>query len=249
MMINQNFLTSALLTMICGLFIFNNSHADKLKVGIIDFPPFYIVNDDGSTSGLYLNILRKTLQHAKLEYSLDVYPPKRLYRNLSNGKAGVVLGIKGAPEYDKQVLYSTSKISQIQMRVYATGTTPLPTSKEDINNHRISTIRGYSYGGLVSYFSDPKNNINVFTTAEHLASFQMLKNKRVDYVVNYKHPSETVLESLFIPNVKYTNLYSVDVFFIVSKAIPNAREVLQKLEKSYLELINLGELAYIPNDD
>ena len=248
-MLNQNFFYSALLTISCGLFFFNNSHADKLKVGIIDFPPFYVIHDDASTSGLYLNILRKTLQHAKLEYSLDVYPPKRLYRNLSNGKAGVVLGIKGAPEYDKQVLYSTTKISQIQMRVYATGDTPLPASKAEINGSRISTIRGYSYGGLVSYFSDPKNSINVFTTAQHLASFQMLKNKRVDYVVNYKHPSETVLENLSIPNVKYTNFYSVDVFFIVSKATPNAIEVLQKLEKSYLELIKLEELEYIPNDD
>jgi polar amino acid transport system substrate-binding protein len=221
----------------------------KVKVGTTSFPPFYVVNPDQTASGIYLDIIEKTLQHAGLDYQLDIYPTKRLYRNLGNGETELFLGIKGSPEYDKNVLYSSTAISQIQMRIYAVGDTPLPKTKEDINNHKIITMRGFGYGGLVSYFSNPTNNIEVTSTSKHRSSFLMLKDKRADYVINYKKPSETALASLEIPSLKYTNFYDAKVYFIVSKAVPDAKEVLMKLEQAYLELIKLGELEHIPNDD
>jgi len=240
---------SALLIIALSPLFFNNSHANKLKVGIIDFPPFYIINDAGSSSGVFLNILKKTLQHAKLDFNLDIYPTKRLYRNLGTGETQLFLGIKGPAEYNKKVLYSTTAVSQIQMRVYAIGDTPLPLAKEDINNHRIITMRGYSYGGLINYFTDPKKNIEVTSTTKHLSSFLMLKNNRADYVINYKQPSEMALANIKIPDLKYSSFYDAKIHFIVSKSTPNAEQILDKLEQAYLELIDLGELEYITNDD
>ena len=218
-------------------------------MGTTSFPPFYIVNQDQTASGIYLALMEKTLRHAGLDYRLDIYPTKRLYRNLGNGETDLFLGIKGSPEYDQNVLYSSTAISQIQMRIYAIGDTPLPSIKEDINNHKIITMRGFGYGGLVSYFSDPKNNIEVTSTSKHRSSFLMLKDKRADYVINYKQPSETALENLEIPYLKHINFYDAEVYFIVSKKTPHAEEVLKKLEAAYLDLIKLGELEYIPNDD
>jgi polar amino acid transport system substrate-binding protein len=240
---------STLIIAVCLSMLLSSSlRAQEIKAGMLIFPPYFVDNGDLPPSGIYLDLMEKTLKHAGLEYHIETFPPKRLYLNLGSGETDLYLGVKGAPEYKDKVLYSNISISKIQMRVYATGDTHLPTTKEEINNHKISTIRGYSYGGLVSYFSDPKNNIDVALTGEHLASFQMLKNNRVDYVINYKHPSESILKNLTIPNLKYTNLYSVDIYFIVSKSTPNAAEVLQKLERSYLELIELGEVEYIKND-
>jgi polar amino acid transport system substrate-binding protein len=221
----------------------------EVQAGTTSFPPFYVVNKDQSPSGIYLDIMEATLQHAEINYRIDIYPAKRLYRNLGNGKTDLFLGIKGSPEYNENVLYSEMAISQIKMRVYAIGNTPLPLVKEDINGYKIITMRGYGYGGLVSYFSDPVNNIEVTSTSKHRSSFLMLKDHRADYVINYKHPSETTLANLEIPGLKYTNLYDAKVYFIVSKALPYAEEVMKKLETAYLELVALGELEYIKNDD
>ncbi|MEH6448963.1 MAG: transporter substrate-binding domain-containing protein [Oleispira sp.] len=225
------------------------SFALLIKVGSTDFPPFYVINSDNSASGIYVDIMERTLQHAKLDYRIDSFPTKRLYRNLGLGETDIFLGIKGSPEYDDNVLYSKMAISQIQMRVYAIGNTPLPLIKEDFNHYRIITMRGYGYHGLVKYFANPNNNIAVTSTSEHRSSFLMLKNKRADYVINYKHPSETALEDLKIRDLKYTSFYDAKVYFIVSKETPYAAEILNKLELAYLELIELGELEYITNDD
>lgn len=242
--------TSTLVLIYCITMLFSSSiRAQEIKAGMLVFPPYFVDNGDQPPSGIYLDIMVRTLQHAGLSYNLEFFPAKRLYLNLGSGETDLYLGIKGPPEYKNKVLYSKTSISKIQMRIYTTGDTPLPVTKEDINGHKISTIRGYSYGGLVNYFSDPKNDIDVALTAEHLASFQMLKKHRIDYVVNYKHPSEAVLENLVIPNLKYTNFYSVDVYFIISKSIPNAHETLQRIEASYLELVKLGELEYIENEN
>lgn len=221
----------------------------EIKAGSTSFPPFYVINKDQTASGIYLDIMERTLQHAGLDYRLDIYPTKRLYRNLGSGETHVFFGIKGSPEYHDNVLYSDTEISQIQMRIYAIGDTPLPKTKEDINGRKIITMRGYGYGGLVSYFADKKNNIEVTSTTKHRSSFLMLKNKRADYVINYKHPSETALADLNIKGLKYTNFYDAKVYIIVSKATPNAQQVLNTLEKSYLDLVAKNELEYIENDD
>lgn len=238
--------TRLFLTVSCML-LSTLTQAQEIKLGVMIFPPYFYKDQGKPPAGIYMNIMKKTLRHAGLKYRIDVYPAKRLYLNLGNGETDVYLGIKGAPEYHNKVLYSNSSISQINMRIYANANTPLPKTKEDLNNYKISTIRGYSYGGLINYFSDPKNNISNASTAEHLASFRMLKNKRVDYVINYKHPSENVLENLDIPNVKYTNFNSVDVYFVISKSTPNAAEILKKIEDAYLELLDMGELEYVKN--
>jgi polar amino acid transport system substrate-binding protein len=226
-----------------------NTNSLVIKAGMFNFPPFYVVNPDQTLSGIILDIMEKTLQHAKIDYSLDIYPAKRLYRNLKSGETGLFLGIKGSPEYEGHVLYSEAEISQIQMRIYAIGNIPLPSRKEDINNHKIITLRGYSYGGLISYFTDPKNNINVTSTSSHRSSFLMLKDRRADYVINYKHPSNAALKNLDIPGLKYSSFYNAKIYFIVSKKLPNAKEILNKLEQAYLELVALGELKYIENND
>ena len=234
---------------ITALAFASSLQAIEIKAGTTSFPPFYIVNNDQTASGIYLDIMERTLQHAGLNYRIDIYPTKRLYRNLGNGETELFLGIKGSPEYDKQVLYSKTAISKVQMRIYAIGKTPLPMTKKDINNHKIITMRGYGYGGLINYFSDPQNNIEVSSTSNHRSSFLMLKDHRADYVINYKHPSEAALATLEIPGLKYTNFYNANVYFIVSKALSNADTVLKNLEKSYLELIELGEVEYIANDN
>ena len=223
--------------------------ASEVKAGTTNFPPFYVINSYGSASGIYLDIMESTLKHAGISYRLDIYPTKRLYRNLGLGKTDLFLGIKGSPEYDDNVLYSKIAISQIQMRIYAIGNTPLPSVKEEINGHKIITMRGYGYGGLVAYFADPENNIEVTSTSKHRSSFLMLKRKRADYVINYKHPSETALADLTIENLKYTNFYDAKVYFIVSKETPNAQRLMDKLEQAYLDLVDKDELEYIINDD
>ena len=144
----------------------------KVKVGTTSFPPFYVVNPDQTASGIYLDIIEKTLQHAGLDYQLDIYPTKRLYRNLGNGETELFLGIKGSPEYDKNVLYSSTAISQIQMRIYAVG---------DINHYpgkRKLILSGFHEAALAAFsiaekLSDQERLPTLYTTTSPIVHKRM----------------------------------------------------------------------------
>lgn len=219
----------------------------EIRTGIINFPPFYVVNDNGKHSGLCLDILVATLKKAKLDYNINPYPPMRLFHNLNIGKTDLFLGIKGSPEYDEQVYYSKTPISHIQLRVYATGNTPLPRVKEDLIGKSLIAIRGYGYDGLINYLVDPENKIDVMYNSQHKSSFLMLKNKRAEYLLDYKHPADRVLQELVVPDLKYVNLNEVELFFIVSKKSPNALQLMDKLETAYSTLLEEGLVSYIDN--
>lgn len=221
--------------------------ARSLNTDITNFPPFYIVSKDGKASGLYHDLMLKIATKAGYQPKVHTFPTKRLYRNLGNGTSDVFLGIKGSPEYHGHVHYSKVPLSQIQLRAYAVGDTPLPTSKEQLNGHKIAIMRGYGYGGMVNYFYDRNNDIDTKAVTEHRASFMMLKKNRVDYVINYKYPSDQTLKNIEIPELKFSSLYSADVFIIVSKRTPNAEKVIAELEAAYLTMLESGEAHYIEN--
>ena len=236
-----------LFALTCWLSQVGHSYA-SVKVGITPFPPYYSVTASGEPKGVYLEVLTKTLQAAGLNYEVESYPPKRLYNNLSNGKTDVFIGLKGSPIYHDHVIYSDTQVTRLFLRVYATGKTPLPASKEDLSGHSLGVIRGYSYGGLIRYLNDPINNIDVRSIGDHESSFRMLQKKRIDYLLNYKHPSERVLADMSFENAKYTNLLETNVYFIVSKATPGAEQLLQILEDTYQQLKDQGEFDTIHSD-
>lgn len=226
----------------------NPAIAAPVKADITHFPPFYVVNPNGIHSGVYLDIMVKTLQKAGLKYNVHSYPTKRLYSNLSSGVTDLFLGIKGSPVYHEHVYYSKMPVSHIQLRVYATGDTALPKIKEDLVGQSVIAMRGYGYAGLINYLTAAENDIDLKFVTSHQSSFLMLKNDRADYLLNYKHPSDRVLESMVVPGLKHMSLYAAEVFFIVSKNAPDALLLLDKLEAAYDLLRESGEIEYVEND-
>jgi hypothetical protein len=56
-----------------SLFAFSaTSQGVEIKAGSTSFPPFYVINKDQTASGIYLDIMERTLQHAGLDYRLDI---------------------------------------------------------------------------------------------------------------------------------------------------------------------------------
>jgi len=221
----------------------------KIRVGVTSFPPFYTVDASGKAGGILLEIMLRTLESAGIEYEVEVFPPKRLYTNLGMGKTDLFLGLQGSPIYHDHVIYSEKHITYLSLRVYANADTPLPASKEELSGHVLGTIRGYSYGGFIRYIKDPRNNIIEKPMLDHMSSFLMLKNKRIEYLLNYKHPSDQVLSSLYYPGLKFTEFMNANVHFIVSKATPEAVLLMKTLETTYQRLKEAGEFATIRSDD
>ncbi|MFZ5570827.1 MAG: substrate-binding periplasmic protein [Thermodesulfobacteriota bacterium] len=217
--------------------------AEEIKIGVLNFAPFYLVEEGKEPSGMMLDFLKAAMDKAGLAYSVKGYPPKRLYQNLAEGKSHVFLGIKGVPELEGKVIYSRSKITEIDMRVYTRPDTPVLKTKEEMKGKKIIVIRGYSYGGFIKFLQDPANKIEMDESDDHDTAFKKLMAKRADYVLDYSKPSEKAIASLNLTGIQNHSINLIDIVLIVSNQTPNAQEVADKLEKAFDELKKEGKLA------
>lgn len=214
----------------------------KYIVGILDFPPFYVVKSESDVSGSMTEIVKKTLNKAGINYTITGLPPKRLYKSLAEGYVHIWMGIKGVPDYDEQVLYSKIQTQTIDICVYTLTDKPPVNSLQDLKGKKILTIRGYGYGGIIKFIEDPMNNVVVDATDGHELAFKKLLKNRSDYLLEYRQPAEVTITKEKITGLKRYDLKSIPIQFIVSKKAPDAENLLKKIDTAYLKLRVSGAL-------
>lgn len=210
---------------------------DKLHVGILDLPPLYEVEEDGKPNGILLAFLTRILDAAGFSYDIRVYPPRRLYWNIAQGRCHVFLGVKGVPELEGKVLYGSKKITDVDMRAYALGDKPLPRTKEGLYGTRIIVIRGYSYGGFITDLKNPANGVEIMEASDHIHAFRQLMAGRGEYVLDYSLAAEHAIRTLeMVEKVRDQSLARIDVFLKVSKQVDNAEHIMERLEAAWERL-------------
>lgn len=214
-----------------------NLHAQEtLNIGVIDFPPFYVVENDKEPSGFLLDYLKAVTEKAGYAHRVYGYPTKRLIMNLGSGEIQLTAAVKRFDVYRDFVFFSQKKIIDIDIRIYTRLDTPLPASQDELKGKKIMLMAGYSYSGLMEFLIDPANNITLDTSKDHTMMFRKLFAKRGDYLLDYYNPSEFALKSINHPDIQSHSLQKAGVFLVLSKKTPNVYEVMKRLEKACDEL-------------
>lgn len=207
---------------------------ERLHVGILDLPPLYEVNQEGKPGGILLEFLTRILDEAGFSYELAVYPPRRLYWNIAQGRCHVFLGVKGVPELEGKVLYGKKKITDIDMRAYALKGTELPEQKEGLFGKRVIVIRGYSYSGFITDLRDTAKGTELMEASDHVHAFRQLAAGRGDYILDYRGAAEHALVELKMEeDIRSHSLGLIGVFLKVSKQVENAEGIMARLETAW----------------
>jgi len=215
--------------------------AAPLEIGALHFPPYYLVENGSTVTGGYLTYyIKKIFATAGLDYVFKGYPPKRLYLNVGNGTTQIWLGTIGVPEYEGKTLVS-KKILAINLEVYSAGPAEtLPKTLDDLKGKSVITIRGYAYGGMIFALQDPKNNIKLEIANSHATGFEMLRVGRADFLFDYIEPATETLANMNFPNVNKRSWKAIDIYFHVSKSLPDAQAIMDKLMKAHDALTDEG---------
>jgi ABC-type amino acid transport substrate-binding protein len=216
--------------------------AEKIKIGALHFPPFYVVESKDSVSGYYIDVLKTIFENAGLEYQFEGYPPKRLYIGVAEGLVDVWMGTRGVAVYEDKTIFVEEKIADIFLRCFSIGDTPEIKTKEDLKGKKIITILGYNYGGFISYLNDPENKIEQDPASSHELAFKKLKAGRANYLLDYKLPSETIIKDMDIPGLKWNDLQTIGIYISISKKSERSNEIYEKLKKSVSDLKKQGRL-------
>lgn len=235
-------LNSALKVILTAAIFVGTLQADEvdIKVGILHFPPFYVVDKEKGVSGVYTELLKKILERAGYSYTIDGFPPKRFYTQLGDNTTNLFIGVKGSQLIEGKVAFGKLKFEGIQLRAYSMGDRPVITDKDALIGQRVIVIRAFGYGGLAKFLRDPKNNIHLVEATDHFSAFKMLEANRGDYLLDYRTTSQVVIDELKLEHVRHGVLMHAYTFFIINKQYPNYQEVLNKLEAAYLALVDEG---------
>lgn len=218
--------------------------AAPIEIGALDFPPYYVVeNNTDIKGGLLVDWLKMMCEKAGIEYTLKGYPPKRLYTNVGDGTTNLWLGTLGVAEYEGKTLVSPKQLIDIHLEVYTLGDeASLPKTVDDLKGKSLITIFGYNYAGVLKFLNDPANNIKTEPAKTHENAFKMLQVGRAPFVLDYKEPASDTLAKINIPGIKKSTIKVVPLYINISNKTPDAQALMDKLMKAYDELKAEGKI-------
>jgi polar amino acid transport system substrate-binding protein len=217
-----------------------------LRMGYIEFTPVFYTDNDGVPQGLLVDLARQVVPAAGYKLELKSLPVKRMASSLIKGEIDLWAGLKTLEGFEENTFAGDSNLLQICLSAYTLGEVPSITTKEDLNQKMIIGLRGFSYGGWVTYLKDPVNEIDFIEVDSHESGLKVLeRNNNAGnkcYLLDYEQPVDKALQNYPVDSLNKNPINCLDAYFVVSKKTPNAQTVLDRLESAYNELKKSGQV-------
>lgn len=186
-------------------------------------------DSNGVLKNPLLGLAKEIFAQADLEWYSTPYPAKRMFKRLKEGRSMFSMLVR-ASSLKECCLFSEKPITSTELRVYRRQDAPVINHYQELGGKRVVALLGYSYGSIGRYVRDEANRVVLSEAARHDNAFKMLRQRRVDYVLDYAGPSEEMLEQISIPNVDYDVLTRLDVYLVLNKTYPDAQLLMRRLE-------------------
>jgi polar amino acid transport system substrate-binding protein len=222
------------------------AETQTIRMGYIEFSPVFYTDDNGVAQGLLVDLARQVVPAAGYRLKLESLPVKRMAKSLVKGDIDLWAGLKTLEGFEGTTFAGDSNLLQICLNVYALGEKPAISKKEDLNRKMIIGLRGFSYGGWVTYLKDPANEIDFIEVDSHQSALKVLeRNNKTGtkcYLLDYEQPVDKALRTCPVANLMKNPLSCLDAYFVVSKKTPHARTVLKRLESTYKAMKKEGKV-------
>jgi|GEM_PF-445758 len=201
-----------------------------IEYGYPDQSIFVAIKDShGVPHSPMMNLAKVLMKKTDIPWQAKAYPAKRLFQNLKRGSTNFSIlvrasSLKNFCLFSKRPVYSTS------LNVYVLGNKPPIKSINDFAGKRIIIIRGYSYGRILKFISDPANKITYEVAGTHESAFKMLEKRRAHYLLDYGSAANYILSKHPINDIKSYPLKKLDIHLVLSKSYPDADRVMNQLE-------------------
>ncbi|RDE25363.1 amino acid ABC transporter [Motiliproteus coralliicola] len=186
-------------------------------------------DSNGVLKNPLLGLAKEIFNQANLDWYSTPYPAKRMFKRLKEGRSMFSMLVR-ASSLKECCLFSEKPITSTELRVYRRKDAPAINHYRELEGKRVVALLGYSYGKIGRYVRDNANRVILSEAARHDNAFKMLRQRRVDYVLDYAGPSEEMLEVISIPTIDYDVLTRLDVYLVLNKTYPDAQLLMQRLE-------------------
>lgn len=198
-----------------------------MHFGCIEFPPF-CYSENGEIKGLEIDDAKRIFRKLGIPLRFTLFPLKRLYKLLSSGDVDVIIGSPMAPDLKGAILWTPQTFYTFTIVAVHLKTAKKIEIIDNLRGKNIGWLRPYTFPVVGSYIKE--NKIEYSEVGNLKGALKMLELKRLDYFLAYKEELE-ILGALKKGNIGVSELHKIDLHFIVSKKVPNAKDLLDRVIK------------------
>lgn len=200
----------------------------SLNAAFLNYPPMAYLDANGEAAGSVIELTNRVAAESGLEINWKSYPIRRIYKSLRTGEIDFWPGSQAIPALSDFTVETGSIGIDITLCAFSLGNTPPITDPEDLREHRLVLIRGYTYRAqLDQIFAETARRPIV--TPDHASALQLLQKGRADYLISYNDPIGQVLQENPKTGSRCDVLDTWPLVYVVSNRIPDALQVLEAL--------------------
>ena len=193
------------------------------------FPMSYMEN--GKAVGQLIDVAHSALAATGRPFESRAYPLRRMLRLLAEGDLDVGINISTSTSPQGTALIGTSSLVILRLQLYCICP-KAPASIWDLSNETLGIVANYTFAGIVDEVKIKRPGVRLTPAASQLQAIQLLRAKRVDYILTYERDTTFIFSQLKMPLINKTTVKEMPLVFMVSKKTQNPADLLAKLEKA-----------------
>lgn len=209
------------------LMLMPQAHSAEVRLGVHNFPPFFIVNADGSCGGEAVEQTRLILQSANLSLEVICATPARLYKMLQRGDIDFTINIKHTLALGEDVQFVEPPYGQLSLVLLTHGAAVAREKRPTI-----AAIRGFDYHGQRQQLIE--KGYTFVDMSDSIGAVDLFVKGRTNALITYEAPFNYYLQQqnlAFAPHYQRFVLENLDTHYVISNASSRSALLRQALEQ------------------
>lgn len=213
------------------------AHAEPVTFFYLRFPPYTWTDEQGKLAGNVVDKIYKTFDVAGIELATEDTTGRRypVHHNLRRNPRAVVAVPPFTLEDRSAFLIGEHRLEELNLSIFWSGSAKPVSKPEDLLGESVILLSNYQLAGWREYIDANRDRIEVHDIADHIAAVRSLRSGRATYLINYREPTEFLLQSYPVEGIRSYDLATFYFHFVMPKSEVN-RRILERLETAYKQL-------------
>lgn len=199
----------------------------EIRLGVHNFPPYFVVVDNEHCGGEAVEFSRNLLQNSDIKLTTVCATPARLYKMLQNGEVDLTINIKQTKALPDNVSFVATPYAQLSLVLLTHGAA---VARE--NHPTIAAIRGFDYHGQRQVLGD--KGYSFIDLPDSISAVEMFIKGRSSALLTYEAPFNYYLQQhnlAFEKHYQCQLLEHIDAYYVVSGQSAHKAYIQQQLSQ------------------
>lgn len=203
------------------LVIVGTAVAGEIRLGVHNFPPYFVMTDNEHCGGEAVELSRNLLQNSDIKLTTVCATPARLYKMLQSGEVDLTINIKHTKALPDNVSFVATPFVQLSLVLLTHGAAVAREKQPSI-----AAIRGFDYHGQRQVLGD--KGYSFIDLPDSISAVEMFIKGRSSALLTYEAPFNYYLQQhnlAFAKHYQCQVLEHINAYFVVSE---------QSVHKAYI---------------